>query len=256
MLTRYEEQIIRLLPDGCILRAEYREGSFMALLWEHRRTHVCGVTLCGDAEDEPAFSDESNSLTQLLRSLKHLGNLRPRRLVVDWRLRIVESAPEAVLLETLRRLSRHRCIQALVVKEGSNPLAATKLLDFCRLEKSIPAAIEWLSSTGERANGADKNFPQWAPIVAGIIGTMTFLFFLTLSAVSFFYSLPPASRFPSEVVLAIGGAVPSGLLGGHSVVNGPLPIPCMQNSTPMQISVAGGVATLVILLVLARVLFG
>lgn len=258
MLTRYEERIIKLLPDGCNLSGDYREGSFIALLWEHRRTHVCGITLCGDAEDEPAFSDESNSLTQLLRSLAHLEKLKPRRLVLDWRLRVVESTPEAVLLETLRRLSRRRCIQTLVVSEDSNPVAAAKLLSFCRLEESIPAAIEWLRSSGAaRSKGAVKSFPQWAPIVAGIIGAMTFLFFLALSAVSFFHgALPETSRFPAEVVLAIGGAVSSALLGGHSVVNGPLPIPFMQNSTPMQISVAGGVATLIILLVLVRLLFG
>jgi len=256
MLTRYEERITKLLPDGCNLSGEYREGNFMAVLWEHQRTHVYGLTLCGDAEDEPAFSDESNSLTQLLRSFKHLGNLKPKRLVVDWRLRLVESTPEAVILKKLHRLSQRRCVQALVVNEGSNPVAAGKLLGFCRLEASIPDAIEWLRSAGMRSKGGDKSFPEWAPIVAGIIGAMTFLFFLTLSAISFFHSLPESSRFPSEVVLAIGGAVSSALLGGHSVVNGPLPIPFVQNSTPMQISVAGGVATLVILLVLGRVLFG
>lgn len=258
MLTRYEERITNLLPGGCNLSGEYREGNFMALLWEHRRTHVYGVTLCGDAEDEPAFSDESNSLTQLLRSLKHLESLKPKRLIVDWRLRVVESTPEAVILKKLSRLARHSCVQALVVSEGSNPVAATKLLDFCRLEESISTAIEWLRLSGAaRSKGADKNFPQWAPIVAGIIGAMTFLFFLALSAVTFFHgALPETSRFPTEVVLAIGGAVSSALLGGHSVVNGPLPIPFVQNSTPMQISVAGGVATLVILLVLGRLLFG
>ena len=258
MLTRYEERITKLLPDGCNLSGEYREGSFIALLWQHRRTHVYGVTLCGDAEDEPAFSDESNSLTQLLRSLKHLEKLNPKRLVVDWRLRVVESTPEAAILKKLHRLSQRRCVQALVVSEGSNPVAAAKLLNFCHLEASIPAAIEWLRASGTtRSKPADKSFPEWAPIVAGIIGAMTFLFFVALSAVSFFYgSLPEASRFPTEVVLAIGGAVSSALLGGHSVVNGPLPIPFVQNSTPMQISVAGGVATLVILLVLVRLLFG
>lgn len=257
MLTRYEERITKLLPDGCKLSGEYREGSFVALLWEHQRTHVCGVTLCGDAEDEPAFSDESNSLTQLLRSLNHLENLKPKRLVVDWRLRVVEPTPEAVIFNTLSKLSRRHCVQALVVSEGSNPVAAGKLLNFCRLEESISTAVEWLRSSGAHSKRADQSFPQWAPIVAGIIGAMTFLFFLTLSAVTFFHgSLPETSRFPIEVVLAIGGALSSALVGGHSVVNGPLPIPFVQNSTPMQISVAGGVATLVILLVLGRLLFG
>jgi hypothetical protein len=246
------------LPAGCELLGEYSEGNFSALVWVHSRSYVHGWTIIGDAEDEPAFSDQSNSLTQLLRSLKHLERLAPQRLVVDWRLRSVESTPEALILASLRKLSKRRCVLAMVINKDSDHAIASKLLGLCQLGKSVPQAIESLRLSQIPKSGRSREtFPGWAPVVAGIIGVMTFLFFVALSATSLVYRpLPPAGRFPAEVVLALGGAVSSGLFGGYTAVNGPLPIPFAHNSTPVQISVVGGAAILIILLVLGKILFG
>lgn len=252
-----ELQNTDLLPANCKLLGNYSEGDSVALVWKHRLSLVHGLTMIGDAENEPAFSDESNFLTQLFRSLQHLESLAPQRLVIDWQLRIVGSTPEALLVKSLRRLSQRRCVSAIIVHKKSNHVTARKLLSFCKMKKSVPLAIAWLRSI-QRPNSGDSHntFPKWAPSVAALVGVVTFLFFIALSGASLFqHPLPAAGHFPAVVVLALGGAVSSGLFGGQATVNGPLPIPFLRNSTPIQISVVRGMAILIVLLILGKILF-
>ncbi len=242
-----------LLPKSLKLLAQYFEGEFIGLLWEHRVTRILGFTVIGEIENEPAFSDEPNALTRALRLLRQVLNMNPQRLIIEWRLRHLEAMPEAAVFHVVKKLYLQRCKIALVIHKDADPATASKLLKYCEVKKSVPQAIAWLSQA-ERPNGSKpgNSLPRWAAIVAGMIGIVTFLFFVVLAAVSLFHH--SADRFPAVVVLALGGSVLSALGIGEARVIGPVFIPGARS--PLKIRVIGGIATLVVLLVLGKVLFG
>ncbi|HEX3091047.1 MAG TPA: hypothetical protein VHW72_00415 [Candidatus Angelobacter sp.] len=246
-----------LLPKGLKLLAEYFEGQFIGLLWEHRRTRILGFSMIGEVENEPAFSDESNALTRALRLLRHVLSLNPQRLVIEWRLRHLDETPEGAMVQVVKKLYVRHCLIALVIDKDADPATASKLLKYCEVKKSVPQAIEWLSQAERPKSGKPGNdLPRWATIGAGVIGIVTFLFFVTLSVAGLFHhTLLPSDRFPAVVVLAFGTAVASVLIGGQAVVKGDL-VPSSQKSRPVQFIVVGGIATLVVLLILGKILFG
>jgi hypothetical protein len=248
-----------LLSKSLKLLAEYFEGQFIGLLWEHRFTRILGFTVIGGLENEPAFSDESSALTRALRLLRHVLSLDPQRLVIDWRLCHLEGTPEAAMVQVVKKLRLRRCLIALVIHKHADPATASKLLKYCEVKKSIPQAIEWLSQAERpKSSKPDNGLPRWAMIGAGLIGIVTFLFFVALSAISLFshHSLSPAERFPAVVVLAFGTAVASVLMSGEAIVKGKLRIPFEQKKRSVQFIVVGGIAILVLLLILGKILFG
>jgi hypothetical protein len=79
---------------------------------------------------------------------------------------------------------------------------------------------------------------------------LTLLFFMGLVIAGLFgYPIPPDSKFVVVVVLALGSALATSFLGGWAVAEGRIPIPLVQ-AHPLQVSVGGGVAVLVIVLLL------
>lgn len=245
-----------LLPKNFRLLGKYAEGGFVGLVWEDCRTRIPGLTLIGEVTNEPAFSDESNPLTQALRLLRYVASLNPQKLVIDWRLRVIEETPEALLSQFVKKLYMRRSLTALAIHKDADPATAGKLLRFCEVKRSVSHAIEWLSQTERRQSGNPGNdLPRWATIVAGMIGTGTFLFFILLSVAGLFHHRL-TDRFPAVVVLAFGTAVSSVLISGKAIVKGDLRIPFAQKSTPVQFIVVGGIAILVVLLILGKILFG
>jgi hypothetical protein len=175
--------------------------------------------------------------------------------VINWQLCLLEDTPEALILQLLKKLTLRHCLIALVIDKDADPATASKLLKYCELKKSVPEAIEWLVQSEKPKSGKPGDgLPRWATIVAGLISVITFLFFIGLSVASLsHHSLRPADRFPALVVLAFGSALTSGLFVGRVSVSGPLQL--FPKGMPLQISVVGGIATLIILLIIGKILF-
>jgi hypothetical protein len=247
-----------VLSRNLKLLAEFLEGDFSGFVWEHRLARILGFTVIGRVENEPAFSDESCAQSRAMRLIRHVLSLDPRQLVIDWRLCVLQETPEAFMVHFVKKLNSRRCRIALVIHKDADPACTSQLLKYVELKRSVPEAIEWLSQTERPKSGKPGNgFPRWATIVAGSIGILTFLFFVTLSVAGLFHhTLPPADRFPAVVVLAFGTSVSSVLISGKAFVKGRPVIPFAQKSTPVQFVVVGSIATLVVLLILGKILFG
>jgi len=243
-----------LVPRGADLLSAHREGSFLALVWQDRHAGVCGLVCIGDLEDAPLFDDQTNAIPAFSRALAHLEREDPQLVVLDWRTNIVESTGLALVEQSLRRLLLRGCLPVIVVKDDPDPAVVTKLSSLCHREQSVHQAMKWLRLA--HTPNSDKSFPKWAPIVAAVIGIATFLFFVALTVASLFYhSLPSGDRFPAVAVLALGGAVSSGLFGGYAAAKGQLPIPVAQSNKPVEIILFGFAAVLFILLVLGKILY-
>ena len=111
-------------------------------------------------------------------------------------------------------------------------------------------------ATEEDAASAPSPFPEWGRRAGFAIGSLTTLFFMLLVVMSVAgLEVPESSRFLVLVVLGLGVAFSSVLLGGHAVARGHLPLPLMEKN-PLAISVTGGVASFVLVLVLGSLLYG
>jgi hypothetical protein len=97
----------------------------------------------------------------------------------------------------------------------------------------------------------DTQAPPWWIAVAGVIfGGVTLLFFMALAVAALFgHEVPTESRFLVLVVLAFGAAMAAGFLGGKAAAEGKIPF------TPIAVSTTGGVAVLVIVLLLGYYLY-
>lgn len=86
--------------------------------------------------------------------------------------------------------------------------------------------------------------------LAGFIsGAMTLLFFMLIVILSIFnHGVPCAGRFPAVAVLALGVALGLSFIGGAATAQGTLPLP--GSWKPVRFAVAGGVASLVIVLLI------
>jgi hypothetical protein len=97
--------------------------------------------------------------------------------------------------------------------------------------------------------------PTWVIIAGCLFGGLTLVFFMVLVLLSVFgRSVPPDGRFPVVIVLASGSALAVSFLGGAAAASGRLPVPLVK-SNPIKFSVTGGVATLIIVLLLGYLLY-
>jgi Fic family protein len=86
-------------------------------------------------------------------------------------------------------------------------------------------------------------------------GGFTLLFFMGLILLSTFgHSVPKDSRFLVVIVLALTGGLSAGALGGNASARGTIPLPG-ANEHPLTVALTGGIAVLVILLILGARLF-
>jgi hypothetical protein len=102
----------------------------------------------------------------------------------------------------------------------------------------------------------DHDAPSWVQRWGMIFGAATLLFFMVLVLISVTGKQVPAqSRFIVVIVLAIGAALSVGFMGGSAAADGKLALPLFKDH-PLSFAVSGGIATLVIMLVLGNALFG
>lgn len=86
-------------------------------------------------------------------------------------------------------------------------------------------------------------------------GGITLIFFMVLILLSVFgHPVPKDSRFLVVIVLGLTGGLSAGVLGGSASARGVIPLP-LAKEHPLTIAVTGGIAALVILLVLGSRLF-
>jgi hypothetical protein len=97
--------------------------------------------------------------------------------------------------------------------------------------------------------GDPKKIPAWFQAAGFVCGACTLVFFMVLAGVSIFgHTVPQQGRFLVVVVFALGCALATTFLGGEAVASGKIPF--FGESNPLAISATGGIAVLVISLVL------
>ncbi|CAN5774981.1 hypothetical protein BH18ACI5_BH18ACI5_06610 [soil metagenome] len=106
------------------------------------------------------------------------------------------------------------------------------------------------------AHGSDNVVrpPRWLmPASFAVLGiTLGFMMLLVLLA-TFDKQVPTGSRYLVVIVLALGAAFGIGGLGGEAAVRGKIPLPGAQQH-PLAVSVTGGVAVMIIVLLLRDVI--
>jgi len=89
----------------------------------------------------------------------------------------------------------------------------------------------------------------------GIFGGLILFFFMGLILLSVFgHEIPCDSRFLVVMIVAFGASLSVAFLGGAAAAKGVIPIPLVKDH-PITFSVSGGIAVLVILLILSNRLF-
>lgn len=97
--------------------------------------------------------------------------------------------------------------------------------------------------------------PKWIAVAGAVFGAITLLFFIGLTLASVFnFEVPTESRFLVLVVLSFGAATSAGFLGGAATARGMIPLPGTLKNT-FAVSTAGGVAVLLILLLVGYYLY-
>ena len=107
----------------------------------------------------------------------------------------------------------------------------------------------------ERGSVVSAEVPSWFPVVGVILGALTLILLMGLVAlVTAGTQVPCDSRFLVVSVLALGAALASSFLGGSAAAKGALPLPFTKDH-PLQISVAGGIAVLIIVIIIGGKLY-
>lgn len=97
--------------------------------------------------------------------------------------------------------------------------------------------------------------PPWVMIVGICFAVLTLLFLMALTIMSVIgYRIECQSRFLIVTVFAFGAALSTAFLGGDAAAKGRLPLPFIQEH-PIEFSAAGGVAILMLLMILGRSIF-
>jgi fido (protein-threonine AMPylation protein) len=87
------------------------------------------------------------------------------------------------------------------------------------------------------------------------LAVLTLLFFMTLVFMSMWgRRVPDDARYLVVIILALAGGLSTVLLGGNMIARGSIPVPFVQER-PVQFACSGGIAVVVILLILGRHLF-
>jgi hypothetical protein len=90
-------------------------------------------------------------------------------------------------------------------------------------------------------------------IIGAVSLVLTLFFFMGMLVASLFnYTIPENSRFLVTAIVAFGGAIGAGFLGGGAAVSGQLPIlkGIGGQRHPVTVGASGGIAVLIILLLL------
>jgi hypothetical protein len=89
---------------------------------------------------------------------------------------------------------------------------------------------------------------HWFAVAGFIVGAVTLLFLMGLvMATVIGLTVPQSGRFPVVAVLALGAAMSVAFIGGNAAAKGKIPLADI-GETPIEFSVTGGIAVLVIAL--------
>lgn len=113
------------------------------------------------------------------------------------------------------------------------------------------------NNINNRASENNSNRTTYTPllIVGSLFGGLTLLFFMVLVILSAMSrSVPPDDRYLVIIILGLGSALSASFVGGSAAAKGDIPITVARNR-PFSFSVGGGVAVLIIVLVLGWALY-
>lgn len=100
----------------------------------------------------------------------------------------------------------------------------------------------------------DQSVPSWFQPAGFIIGLLTLLFFMGIVGASIFgFVVPDSQRFPVLIVFALGCALSGSFLTGKASASGQLPF--FGDKNPLAISATGGIAILIIVLILGYYIY-
>jgi hypothetical protein len=96
----------------------------------------------------------------------------------------------------------------------------------------------------------------WVAIVGAAIGVLTLAFFMVLIVLGLFGRIVPCdSAYLVYITISLGSALSASFLGGNAVARGAFTVPLLGNK-PIAFGVGGGVAVLIIMLIVTQQLFG
>jgi hypothetical protein len=102
--------------------------------------------------------------------------------------------------------------------------------------------------------GGSASVPKWFPIAGVAFAAATLLFFMALTLFGNALRIGPESRFAVIAVFSLGVGLSASFLGGTAAAEGKIPLPFAQ-ANPLQFSLAGGVAVVMISMLLASALY-
>jgi hypothetical protein len=145
--------------------------------------------------------------------------------------------------ELNRRIQENPTDKGRIIREFYSELVSTEDIDTAHLVLLLQKMIE----AGDSKNG-DKMIPAWFARAGFVVGGISLLFFMGLVLLSIAgHEVPAGSKFLVVVVLAMGAAFSAGVLGGEATARGKIPF--LANQNPLTISTTGGIAVLLIMLI-------
>jgi len=124
-----------------------------------------------------------------------------------------------------------------------------------RPERSGTKQAMTLSQTRPSLSTGKTGGQQFSLKAAAAFGALALFFFMFLIGLAVMgYEVPERQRFLVVIVLALFGGLSAGFLGGNASARGSIPFQPAQEH-PVKFALTGGVATLILLLIIGRALF-
>ncbi|HEY2120469.1 MAG TPA: Fic family protein [Candidatus Acidoferrum sp.] len=113
-----------------------------------------------------------------------------------------------------------------------------------------------LAQTADASPGSGPNLPAIFSFKSGMMfGAVAVVFFMALVLLQMFgHPVPETSKFLVVIILALTGGLSTTFLGGTGIVKGSVPVGDAEQH-PLGYAATGGVAVLILLLVLGKILF-
>ena len=148
--------------------------------------------------------------------------------------------------ELLQKLLARQMVLALGLRNGNGLRTMAKSVESPQFPSPLPES----ESRATKALRSPTVF-----MVGAVFGGITLLFFMALILLAIFgRTVPENAKYLVIIVLALFGGLSAGFVGGNASARGRLPLPFAQDY-PLAIALTGGIAVLVILLILGRYLF-
>lgn len=110
-------------------------------------------------------------------------------------------------------------------------------------------------NNGGHDNGSTRKAYMPFMIVGSVFGGLTLLFFMLLVILSAMnITVPAGDRYLVIIILGLGSALSASFIGGSAAAKGDIPI-MVARDKPFSFSVGGGVAVLIIVLILGKALY-